>query len=56
MPIISSLFASSVDYNLLGGHFWMIIMLLISCFSCLHAFTVPEDTGFVDISKGFESI
>jgi len=53
---VSSLFASSIDYNLLGGQFWMVIMLFISCLSCLHALTVPEDTGFVDVSKGFESI
>ncbi|KLO14164.1 MFS general substrate transporter [Schizopora paradoxa] len=53
---VSSLFATSVDYKICGGHFWMVLMLFISVFSCLHALTVPEDTGIVDISKGFESI
>jgi len=31
---VSSCFALSIDNNLLGGHLWVIIMVVICCFGC----------------------
>ncbi|THH06753.1 hypothetical protein EW145_g3866 [Phellinidium pouzarii] len=46
---VSCLFAFSVDHGLLGGHFWMFVMFVISLLSWLHSATVPEDSNASDI-------
>ncbi|KAH8117305.1 MFS general substrate transporter [Phellopilus nigrolimitatus] len=43
---VSSLFAFSVDHSVMGGHFWMAVMVVISALSCLHSVSaLPEDSA-----------
>lgn len=40
---ISCLFAYSTEHNLLGGHLWMVLMLLLSILSWVYSLTLPEE-------------
>jgi len=50
---VSCLFALSVDNDLLGGHLWMIVMVILSIISWVLSANVPEGLGNVD---GFKTL
>ena len=47
---VSSVFAFSLDYNVLGGHFWAIVMIVISALGAMTSRGIESGNVTIDPS------